>query len=145
MNPISRPSKPRLGVQPGRPMQRSLSSAASTTDVYFSDTGGHSRGGGRYRVQKDAYRQPRPEFVEEVVDRFLTMRGGDQEEAHGDLCSTCSSSSDSEFDYYLERPRVTYVGESSPLAMTSPPTGMTSSSRNRKHLKKTKSKHCVVS
>ena len=87
MLPISRPgggAKPKLNHTTSAP---SFPAGYGNPDAYFSDSG---RG-----VHRDAHAY----WGEAEVD------------VDEERCSTCSSSSDSEFDYYLERrPRLNYVG-----------------------------------
>ena len=62
-------------------------------------------------------------------------------------CSTCSSSSDSEFDYYLDKPRVSYVSpESSLTAVNRPSYSLPAKPATQSFSKKKKkSKKCIVS
>ena len=138
MLPISRPggAKSRLQHTTSAP---SFPPGYGHPDAYFSDSG---------RGQRPPAAAVAAGWGEPEVD------------VDEERCSTCSSSSDSEFDYYLERrPRLAYVGNS-PAASAAgqyAPTGMgvgvgmppPSKSHGRKSGKKSKhSKHdknCVVS
>lgn len=70
----------------------------------------------------------------ESVERYLATQDWDR-------CSTCSSSSDSEFDYYLDRPSGTSIEVDRWNRL--PQTGSGQQHRDRKQ--KFNSKHCIVS
>lgn len=131
MNPISRPSKPKLGVyhSAGVAFPRSHS-MHTNTEVYFSDSAMH-----RHRTQP----QHRTPVI--VGNKYMQVQSDFEQ------CSTSSSSSDSEFDYYLDRPqngrtRLAYVGsEFGGRTNTISP----QSSPRKDKKKRVKSKHCIVS
>ncbi len=109
MNPISRPKLASAAHTTSAPQfPRSLSHGGVTGgDGYFSDSG---RGGGVGRSHRSSkhYTLPEGATMDDIADKFA------EELNHSDCeqCSTCSSSSDSEFDYYLDRPnmsRIAYV------------------------------------
>ena len=131
MNPISRPAKPKLGVYHSAGMAFPRSHSMHTnTEVYFSDSAMH-----RHRTQP----QHRTPVV--VGNRYMQVQSDFEQ------CSTCSSSSDSEFDYYLDRPqggrtRLAYVG-SEYGGHTNAISPQSSPRKDKK--KRVKSKHCIVS
>ena len=105
MLPISRPSgaRPKIGHTTSAP---SFPPGYGNPDAYFSDAQqqapapqrGILRNGGRHHGSTRSARGARSDYDVDMDER----------------CSTCSSSSDSEFDYYLERrPRLNYVGMTS--------------------------------
>ena len=134
MNPISRPAKPKLGVyhSAGTAFPRSHS-LNTNTEVYFSDSAMH-----RHRTQ------PQRRTPVAVGNKYMQVQS-DLEQ-----CSTCSSSSDSEFDYYLDRPqsartRLAYVGKEPVVGRTATNTLSPQSSPRKDKKKRVKSKHCIVS
>ena len=134
MNPISRPARPKLGIH------HTLSSttfpgsvgANAGTDPYSDSASGHHR---RHLSRTSL----EVAMEDEIVNKFF-----DAPSDYDEHCSTCSSSSDSEFDYYLDRPgpRIAYVDQ---LGFASPAISPTSSPMKAAHKKKIKSKHCIVS
>lgn len=84
--------------------------------------------------------------AEQVMAQFNAVQ------SEWEQCSTCSSSSDSEFDYYLERPAAA-AAASGPLRATSAQNSFeaqqspiqSSSSRSRGKGKKHNNKHCIIS
>jgi hypothetical protein len=76
---------------------------------------------------------------DEIVNKFFDVPSD-----YDEHCSTCSSSSDSEFDYYLDRPgpSIAYVDQ---LGFASPAISPTTSPMKGGNKKKIKSKHCIVS
>ena len=135
MNPISRPAKPKLGVyhSAGTAFPRSHS-LTTNNEVYFSDSAMH-----RHRTQ------PQRRTPVAVGNKLMQVQSDFEQ------CSTCSSSSDSEFDYYLDRPqsgrtRLAYVGKE-PVAVGRTKTSTLSpqSSPRKDKKKRVKSKHCIVS
>ncbi len=141
MNPISRPHNVHLGVS-AFPRSRSMGPPRPGTsqDPYLSDSAAN-----------------RPYYPSD--DQFMPSDFDDR-------CSTCSSSSDSDFDYYLEPryngARIAYVSNdgysfagsqpafagSQPAFAGSPPASPTSNPENRHHRRrrsKTDNKNCVIS
>ena len=130
MNPISRPKDARLPPQvqqpyhPNFPRSRSLSARPAdprNTNPYFSDTA-----------------------------EYGAAQGEDYYDDEDNTCSTCSSSSDSEFDYYLDpafrAARIAYVGEDGyavPHTSQSPPNSPSKHSKRRRG--KHADKNCVIS
>lgn len=141
MNPISRPPAPPGAQQPvqGQRVTLPRSLSASQNEAYFSDSCSH-----RHRVAgRGSHRAYSEQGLEDqVIDRFRS------DHTDYDQCSTCSSSSDSEFDYYLDNPRATriaYVNDGSMYGFPSPPTSPNGSPRKSRHGKKHKNKQCVIS
>ena len=151
MVPISRPkhAHPQNGCHGSFPRSRS-SGNAGIVEGYMSDTGAqrirrhHSTSHNHHHIQSPrGLNRTSSELALEdvVVDQFM-----DQMQSE-DCCSTCSSSSDSEFDYYLDRPmgaRITYVG--SDMGLPPPPNSPSVSLGRHKKKKRSKSdKQCVIS
>lgn len=147
MNPITRPSNIRMGSA-AFPRSRSLGTRPQqSVDPYFSDSAAHRPHNHYHRLnQRDMALQ------DEVVDRFMRAQGDEVEEDH---CSTCSSSSDSDFDYYLDEPyargpRIAYVSDDYGFAssQTSPPNSPSRQPQPHHHHRRRKGKgdeKCVIS
>ena len=138
MNPISRPSNIRMGSA-AFPRSRSLGTRPpQPTDPYFSDSAAHRPH--HYAHHVDHANQ------DQVVNKFMELQSD-----FDDHCSTCSSSSDSDFDYYLEQPsqgtRITYVGDDFGFAspQVSPPSSPSKQHHARKRKNKGDDKNCVIS
>ena len=151
MNPISRPPRPKLGVNPnggrGVTFPRSMS-ANPNMDAYFSDSGRGGHRGYHHLSSRRSKGSSEMAVQDEMIDQFFTNETNDSD---WERCSTCSSSSDSEFDYYLEKPagpRITYVAEEFapyPACGSTPGVSPTSSPRKLGRGRKDKSKHCIIS
>ncbi len=140
MNPISRPPRPKLGVHHTLSNSGFPRSRSGGHEAYFSDSGAHHRHRRRQRADRCTSRTSLEVAMEdEVVDKFLQLP------SDAEHCSTCSSSSDSEFDYYLDRPpghRIAYVDQ---MGFASPLVSPTSSPRKPGKRSKIRSKNCIVS
>ena len=136
-NPITRPGR---SAAAGNGFPRSLSLSTQNHDAYFSDS--CSR---RHHVQQPPHHVT---MDDQMAAQYLAAaRDCDYDE--DDRCSTCSSSSDSEFDYYLDNPnrqRIAYVGSDFAVGYgtVSPPMSPTSSPK-KSGKRKVKSKHCIIS
>ncbi len=168
MNPISRPKDVRLPPphQSHFPRSRSVGSRTGPgpqrqypNDHYLSDSASH-----RPQPPPRNYSSQDPNSPDDaaLAQQFYQMRtaeyeqeGGEEEEDDDNLsaCSTCSSSSDSEFDYYLDpsfrAARITYVSDEGPYAFASshqisPPNSPGRHGRRRRGHKHG-DKQCVIS
>lgn len=118
---------------PLTPRVRATSSRVRT-DGYYSDIDRESwRRQGR-SVSGELGADGR--FGYETVERYLATQNWDR-------CSTCSSSSDSEFDYYLDRPSGMPIEVDRWSRVPQTVSGQQQQHRDRKQ--KFNSKHCVVS
>ena len=156
MVPISRPSKPKLGVHTASAsnfpsnMQHPYHQTGGqmSADEYFSD---NSRG-----MLANQHAHLKPWAPDEVM---IDGPHSGFERNHGvrsdcERCSTCSSSSDSDFDYYLDkptlydRPKIAYVDPYRGIRSAPHSPDESPMRRSSKHHGKKKSKHdkqCVIS